>query len=168
MRRRFLPIAGSLLLVALWPVTVAAQDPSPSPDAAPSYLYAISGSAGSVEGMTLTLHGVPSVTWFTDRPVRDAGHMGVGAFLEGWDQGTDSFAADPPNADLSILGEGDEPIETVVELLSVSGDATDLTFEVAVLEGTLPEGALGPAVLFIDICDAEQSVLCGCGGRSCQ
>jgi len=155
MRRRVLPIVASVLLAAC---AQGASTPTPSPEASASYLYVISGTSGSIEGTTLTLHGVPSVLWFTDRPERDAGHMTVADFLAGWDQGSGSFAADPPNAALSILAEdGGDPIEAVMELDSVSGDGTNLAFEVTPIEGTLPEGTFGTASLFIDTCDITYS-----------
>ncbi len=159
MRRHLLAIVASLLLVA-----ACSQAPSASPgsssapgasaDPSASYLYAISGATGSIDGTTLTLHAVPSVIWFTDRPERHAGHMRIEDFLASWDQGTGSFAADPPNADLSILDEsGGDPIEAVVELKSASGNTSALTFEISIVGGTPPQGAFGPAALFIDVCD---------------
>jgi len=47
----------------------------------------------------LVLRGVaPSTLYFSDRPQRDDGHIGTPAFVAIWDEGENSFAADPPNA----------------------------------------------------------------------
>ncbi len=151
MRRHFLPIVASLLLVAAC-TQGASPSPSSSPGASGPDLYAISGASGSIEGTTLTLNGVPSVIWFTDRPERHAGHVSVADFLAGWDPGSGSFAADPPNADVAILGNGVET-DSVVELDTASGDSSALTFGVTFIEGSLPDGTFGPTALFIDVCD---------------
>lgn len=46
------------------------------------------------------------VTWFTDRPARDAGHITMEAFVSLWDLDTnDSFKTDPPNIALELNGE---------------------------------------------------------------
>ena len=60
-----------------------------------------SGSKGS-DGV-LTLSGVsPATLYFSDRPERVVGHMTNEQFVEGWSLGEDNFAADPPNAVLSL------------------------------------------------------------------
>lgn len=52
----------------------------------------------------LTLQGISPVTlFFSDRPERIAGNMQTAAVVQLWAVGTDSFAADPPYADLSVL-----------------------------------------------------------------
>jgi hypothetical protein len=43
------------------------------------------------------------VTWFTDRPVRDAGHMSMRQFVGLWGvAGEDSFESDPPNVAIEL------------------------------------------------------------------
>jgi hypothetical protein len=43
------------------------------------------------------------VTWFTDRPVRDAGHMSMSQFVGLWGvAGEDSFQSDPPNVAIEL------------------------------------------------------------------
>ena len=67
-----------------------------------------------------------------------------------WDDGKDSFAVDPPNATVSVLGgDGSDVSDAVVVLTKPKLDGTTLTFDVKVLEGSL-DGANGPAALFID------------------
>jgi len=70
----------------------------------------VTGEAG-----TITLRGVtPSTLYFSDRPQRVVGHMTTADFVELWDEGDNSFEADPPNAVLSFLGVGDAAPEDVV------------------------------------------------------
>ena len=147
--RRALTAALVIGILALVPVSTLAQDQDHVIEDAgsPSFLFVLSAASGSVEGDTLTLDGVPSVIYFSDRPARIAGHQSVASFVAGWDVGSDSFSADPPNAVLAVLGEGDD---VVVEITSVALDGNDVLFDVLVIEGTLPEGSFGPASLFID------------------
>ena len=152
--RRDLAIIAAALLVLL-PLGVTARDASPEASPVtdgPSVLFVIPATSGTFEGTTLTLAGVPSIIWFTDRPERDAGHVSVDALVEAWGGGEDDFVSDPPNAELSVLSTEDST-NAVLELRSVSGDAASLTFEVGLLEGAPPAGAFGPAALFIDACD---------------
>jgi hypothetical protein len=82
--------------------------------------------------------------------VRAAGHVKTEQFIMQWDEGKDSFAKDPPNATISVLGgDGSNISDAVVTLKSPKLSGTTLTFDVAVLEGSLA-GASGPAALFID------------------
>jgi len=67
------------------------------------YLFVLGATSGSLKGGILTLNGVPNVIYFSDRPVRKAGHKSVSEFIEMWEKGDDSFKADPPNATLSVL-----------------------------------------------------------------
>lgn len=97
----------------------------------------------------LTLEGVsPVVTYFSDRPHRIAGHLLLPTFLEVWDEGTDSFKEDPPNAEISILG-GSELGSAVVELTNPQAGVYRLTYDVKILDGELPASG-GVCSLFID------------------
>jgi len=65
-----------------------------------------------------------------------------------WAVGEDNFAADPPNAALSIL-IGTEPQEIIMELMSPRIEGRDLVYDVKILQGN--EKATGETVsLFID------------------
>ncbi len=98
----------------------------------------------------MTLHGVnPLTIAFADRPVRFAGHMPTSHFVPMWSQGKDSFLKDPPNATVSVLGDG-KVSSLVVVLRNPRYAGGDLSYDVQVLEGTPPEHA-GAASLFIDI-----------------
>lgn len=98
----------------------------------------------------LTLTGVAANTIvFADRPVRAAGHVMTAQFVMQWDEGKDSFAADPPNATVSVLDAAPGVVsDAVVELTKPVLDGSTLTFDVTVLEGAL--SGSGPAAVFID------------------
>src|SRR5271165_5895896 len=152
--------AGLVALVAA-PYAALAQDAIAAPaqktigasaknEMIPS-LAVINSHGASLQGTTLTMTGVSSNSIvFADRPFRAAGHVLTKHFLKEWDEGSDSFAKDPPNATLSVLsGEGDSVEDVVVVLKSPKLEGDKLTFEVSVLEGGLSK-ATGPASLFID------------------
>jgi hypothetical protein len=103
---------------------------------------------------TLTLKGVsPTTLWFSDRPVRMAGHFNMKEYLATWEEGKDNFTADPPNATLSVFEQGqDELLDVVVKLQNPRLQGDDLTYDITLIdkEGPLPKKG-GPASLFIDI-----------------
>jgi len=93
-----------------------------------------------------------STLFFTDRPVRMAGHYHTrDEFLPAWSEGPDSFAKNPPNATLSLLEVGKADLQNVViNLKNPRMQGKDLLYDITIIEGTLPQSA-GDAVLFIDI-----------------
>jgi len=114
----------------------------------PGYLFVLSAASGSLEGDRLTLNGVPNVVYFSDRPVRKAGHLSLEKFVESWNKGSDSFKEDPPNATLSVLKK-DGANNIVVELTSVEQKSGSVVFKVVVLEGVLPQ-RIKTSALFLD------------------
>ena len=115
-------------------------------------LFVHNARSVSMQGETLTMKGAsPTVLFFCDRPQRFAGHLTVAEFIESVGKGEDSFAADPPNAVVSIV-QGEEFADVVVTLAkkpAVDGDT--LVFEgVKIVEGDVPTSA-GPGSLFIDV-----------------
>jgi hypothetical protein len=114
-------------------------------------LAVLNAAGAKLEGGKLTLTGVaPNSIVFADRPVRAAGHVMTEQFIMQWDEGKDSFAKDPPNATVSVLGgDGSKVSDAVVTLKTPKLEGGNLTFDVVVLEGNLT-GASGPAALFID------------------
>jgi hypothetical protein len=163
--------AGFAALVAT-PLGASAQDAiaapgqktigQPAKDAMIPSLAVINSRGASLQGTTLTMTDVSSNSIvFADRPFRAAGHVLTKAFLKEWDEGSDSFAKDPPNATISVLSaEGDSVEDAVLVLKSPKLEGDKLTFEVSVLEGSLSK-ATGPASLFIDWFAAR-----GYGGRA--
>src|SRR3990172_9082137 len=102
---------------------------------------------------TLRLKNISgSTVFFTDRPVRMAGHYHTrDEFLPLWSEGPDSFAKNPPNATLSILEVGNPDLQdAVITLRNPRMHGNDLVYDIKVIEGTLPHTA-GPPLLFIDI-----------------
>lgn len=102
---------------------------------------------------TLRLINVGQQTlYFSDRPVRLAGHLPMPAYMEEWTAGAgpDNFASDPPNATLSVLEPGqDANTVAVVEISDPVVDGNDLVYSYQMIEGTMPEGG-GATALFID------------------
>ena len=75
--------------------------------------------------------------------------MKTSAFIPFWSHGKDSFAKDPPNADVSII-EGDTMRQVVVVLQEPVPEGDTLHYTVKVLHGEMPPK--GPDVsVFIDI-----------------
>jgi hypothetical protein len=112
-------------------------------------LFVQSATGFTSESGTITLHGLAeSTVYFADRPRREFGHMRSRNFIELWDVGVHSFGVDPPNAVLSFLDNGDHrDVVVVLREPSLAGD--ELTYQVDVLEGVLPERT-GPCAVFID------------------
>ena len=115
----------------------------------PGYLYVISGTSGSLDGDKLTLNGVPSVIYFSDRPARVAGNLSLEKFIDLWDKGSDSFKTDPPNATLSVMTK-DGAKHAVAEFMSVEMKKGSVSFKVDVLEGSV-SSACQIYSLFIDL-----------------
>ena len=128
-----------------------ASQPTSEASTEPAYLFVQTAQGVESSNGSLTLKSVsPSTIYFSDRPKRVAGLGRTADFLKMWGEGKDSFADDPPNATLSIF-EGDEKVSDIVLALSnPKMEGPDLTYEVEVLEGQLPETG-GAASLFIDL-----------------
>ena len=146
----------SLRLVALaallaWPVTAVAQ--TPGADQKVQLLFVQNGTGVTIEKNTLRLKNVGASTlFFTDRPVRIAGHYHTkGEFLKLWNEGPDSFAKDPPNATLSFIEPGrPQLLDVVINIRNPRMQGADLLYDFTMIEGTMPKKA-GAAVLFIDV-----------------
>jgi hypothetical protein len=105
----------------------------------------------TVDGDRLTLHGLaPATLYFSDRPQRVVGHLSARQFVEEWDKGENSFAADPPNAVLSFLdADGETPDDVIVVIKNPGLEGDRISYTVQVLEGSLPARAESCS-LFID------------------
>lgn len=103
---------------------------------------------------TLILRGVEWTILFTDRPVRKSGHESNKVFVRGWTRGANSFAADPPNAELVIFYPGKKPSAVTLELRDPQWKADDpnrLSYTATIVgKGAKPIVAGGSATLFID------------------
>jgi hypothetical protein len=116
------------------------------PEIVPS-LIVLNARSAALDGTSLTLSGTAgSAIIFADRPVRAAGHSPTPALISEWDEGSDSFAADPPNATVSVFDEGGNSIgDIVVTLKSPTMTGDTLVFQVDLYRLS------GPAAVFIDI-----------------
>jgi hypothetical protein len=116
------------------------------------YLLVQTAHGVSFHGDAMTLHGVaPTTLFFSDRPERIVGHGATEEYVADWAKGADSFAGDPPNATLSILGgEGGEINDVVVTLQNPRQLDGNLTYTVKVMDGTPPASG-GASALFIDV-----------------
>lgn len=186
-RTRMLMLTGvcALLAIALaWTLAPRFEQDAKQPAAtkpADGLLFTQTARHGTLTGMgvgndeprisavryELTLRDVaPQVVWFTDRPARHAGHLPAGALADRWAKF--GFAADPPNAALTLL-DAQRGVDTlVVELRSRPVyDARERTMRYVVRQLDLATGAVqaghdsrfprrfGDVSLFIDAADAE-------------
>jgi hypothetical protein len=148
-------MAVMALCVALLPgLGLAAGTPAVKQKVELLFVQNSRGVAIDKDKGTLTLKGVsPTTLWFSDRPVRMAGHYNMREYLATWEEGKDNFTADPPNATLSVFEQGqDELLDVVVKLQNPRLQGDDLTYDITLIdkEGPLPKKG-GPASLFIDI-----------------
>lgn len=94
----------------------------------------------------------PQTIWFSDRPVRQAGHVTLQAYMKEWSAaaGPNNFSKDPPNATLSVYqSEEGENTLTVVEISEPKIEGRDLVYRYKLLEGKMPKSG-GATSLFID------------------
>jgi hypothetical protein len=107
----------------------------------------------------------PQTLYFSDRPVRVAGHIRAGDYLTAWNHGKDSFAKDNPNATLSVFepGRSDNTL-VVVEISNPVVDGKDIVYTYKLLDGTMPASG-GVSTLFIDWVAARPGVGSGGVGR---
>ncbi|MDH3683202.1 MAG: hypothetical protein OEV40_25030 [Acidimicrobiia bacterium] len=115
------------------------------------YMFAQTSTGVTVgDDGRITLEGVSPLTlFFSDRPYRLTGHLPTDEFVANWGSGTDSFAATPPNALLSLF-EGDTVNDVVVVLTDPQLSGHELSYGVQVTDGELAPSD-GPTSLFIDM-----------------
>jgi hypothetical protein len=88
--------------------------------------------------------------YFSDRPTRVAGHIATTEMVPLWSEGKDSFLKDPPNATLSTFTADGKVANVVVELRNPELTGDQMTYDVRVLQGKLPDNAEA-ASLFVDV-----------------
>lgn len=104
--------------------------------------------------------------FFSDRPVRLAGHIKMADYLTEWTSkaGSDNFSKDPPNATVSVYEPGkSENTLAVVTITSPRVDGADLVYDYKLVDGTLPASG-GATSLFIDWIGAGGGVGAGYHG----
>ena len=142
-------IGAMIILTTLVPEAGRAQQAQ-----MPQFLFVQNARGVVFDQGTMTLKEVsPTTIFFSDRPQRIAGHFTTEEFVnEVWGEGKDNFVSDPPNATLSIFREdkGKLAADVVVKLSHPRLQGNDLIYNVAILEGRMPEKG-GECSLFIDI-----------------
>ncbi len=146
----------------------------------PTYLFTQTAGAGTFENTSddeyiLTLTNVdPNVVYFSDRPVRDAGEIGIVQFLNG----LGFEIGDPPNAAIITETENGEEVTVVAELTQpiYDRDTRELIYKAIILHdasGQLAEygssdvvpESFTKATLLIDGCAKKGDVFCGSAGK---
>jgi hypothetical protein len=115
-------------------------------------MFVQTAAEAAVVDDVLTLHDASrSTLYFSDRPERVVGHVTSEMFVDMWDEGENSFAENPPNAVLAFLEPGEDVPEDVVTVIrNPRMEGTTLSYDIEVLEGTMPAHAKGGVTLFID------------------
>lgn len=148
--RRLLAIGT--LVVAFFALAVTVS-PARAADSKIQLMFVQSSESLKADDKTLRLVNVsPQTIYFTDRPVRMAGHITLPAYMKEWTAaaGPDNFSKDPPNATLSVYEAGaKENSLTVVEISHPVIDGKDLVYRYKLLEGKMPKSG-GATALFID------------------
>ena len=119
-------------------------------------LYVISSQAAKVEKKNNAVYlelKKPAITYFSDRPVREAGAVSLNGFQGLWTKGENSFAKNSPNAYVVGLNTSVNPKDSqVVELsnLSVHNDVLIFKMEQLNYPHTIEVGDLGRVTVFVD------------------
>ncbi len=149
-RRKFLAVAAAVAAAA--PLSGLANHAVAAP-AKIQLMFVQSADDLKSDGRTLRLVNVsPQTIYFTDRPVREAGHISMSAFLEEWTAaaGPNNFSKNPPNATLSVYEPGQKANTlTVLEISDPVVDGKDLVYRYKLIEGKMPASG-GATSLFID------------------
>ncbi len=151
--RRFFLSAVTVMFVVVASITLLSETSQAQQQAQmPQFLFVQNAKGVVSEKGTITLKGVsPTTLFFSDRPMRIAGHYTTEEFVQMWGEGKQSFKSDPPNATLSIFQEDrDKLTDVVVKLSHPKLEGDNLTYHVAILEGQMPAKG-GICSLFIDI-----------------
>ena len=140
--------AALLLTAAMTTASTAATQP-------PQLMFVQSAEDLKVDSAASTLRLVKvnqQTLYFSDRPVRIAGHIKMADYLKEWTAkaGKDNFGVDPPNATLSVYEPGQpENILVVVKITNPKVDGADLVYTYKIIEGKMPASG-GATSLFID------------------
>ncbi len=150
-------LSATLSGLALLPLPFAAVAKEPPAAAqsnqAPQFMFVQTADRLQDDGQTLRLVNVaPQNLFFSDRPKRIAGHLSMADYLKEWTAaaGPNNFAADPPNATISVFDKAAK-VNTlaVVEISKPKLDGRDLVYRYRLIEGEMPRGG-GATALFID------------------
>lgn len=142
-----------LMAVSLAPTAAMLPSPAAAADAKVQLMFVQSADGLQADDKTLRLVNVSQqAIWFSDRPVRKAGHLSLNDFMKEWTAaaGPNNFSQDPPNATLSVYQPGkDDNTLTVVEISEPKVEGKDLVYAYKLIEGQMPKTGTAPS-LFID------------------
>ena len=146
-------IAVSSALILLGLPLARADEPKEADQNKIQLMFVQTADDLKADGKTLRLINVGQQTlYFSDRPVRVAGHLTMPAYMDEWKagEGPDNFGANPPNATLSVYepGRKDNTL-AVVEISRPVMDGKDLVYQYKLINGAMPKGG-GATALFID------------------
>jgi hypothetical protein len=151
MLNKLAALAGALIISGL--PLARADEPKKTDENKVQLMFVQTADDFKADGKTLRLINVGQQTlYFSDRPVRIAGHLTMPAYMDEWKAGAgpDDFASDPPNATLSVYEPGsNENKLVVVEISHPVMEGKDMTYTYKLIEGTMPKAG-GAAALFID------------------
>jgi len=150
-RRKHIP---SVCLLAAVVLSLAACATTTS-SGAPQLMFVQSAEDLKVDAAASTFRLVKvnqQTLYFSDRPQRIAGHITMADYLKEWTAkaGKDNFAADPPNATLSVYepGQADNTL-VVIKITKPVVDGADLVYNYSIIDGAMPANG-GATSLFID------------------
>jgi hypothetical protein len=151
-RRRLLAMAaGGGLGLSLLSATGARAE-----EDRPMLMFVQLASSTVVDDAAKTIRLVnlsPQTLYFSDRPDRIAGHVKLDRYLTDWTAaaGADNFAADPPNAALSVYQPGkDDSAVSIIEISNPRVDGADLLYDYKVIHSDAPVSG-GETAIFIDM-----------------
>lgn len=149
-RRKFMMVAAvAAMLASLGTLPSAAT----AAESKVQLMFVQSAESLKADDKTLRLVNVaPQTIYFSDRPVRVAGHITMPDYLKEWTAaaGPNNFSKDPPNATLSVYQPGESANTlTVVEISQPVVDGKDLVYSYKLIEGKVPTTG-GATSLFID------------------
>jgi hypothetical protein len=149
--KKIIPFTGALMLSGL--LLARAEEPKKADQNKIQLMFVQTADDFKADGKTLRLVSVGQQTlYFSDRPVRIAGHLTMPAYMDEWKagEGPDNFSSDPPNATLSVYESGrHENTLAVVKISHPVIDGKDLVYNYKLIEGAIPKAG-GATALFID------------------
>lgn len=134
-RRRVIRHVGTAVVVGLSLLASACSSSHHDSSPRPLYLFSVESEGGHIvtdestgnERQVLVLPLEEVVTWFTDRPVRQAGDMSMTDFLTDWT--SNGFADDAPDASLIVTTPDGAERTHVVELVDATLTSSGVYFE---------------------------------------
>src|SRR6266498_631251 len=144
-------LTGALIISA--PPVGRAEEKQKTDESKIQLMFVQTAEDLKADSNTLRLVNVGQQTlYFSDRPVRVAGHLTMPAYLDEWKagEGPDNFSSDPPNATLSVYepGRNDNKL-AVVEISHPVIEGKDMVYHYKLINGTMPKAG-GATALFID------------------